>query len=413
MKKTDFSKGWSFARLGQEECLQPVSIPHDAMLTEGRSAAAECGINGAWFEGNDYVYVKTFTPDPSLASMKLILEFEGVYRKAEVWVNGQRAAFRPYGYTNFYVELNPYLQFGQENEIRVIARNADQPNCRWYSGAGIYRPVHLWIAPTEHICMNGIRIRTASAAPVTAQITVHTSAAGMLDVEILDGDACLFSCHKETDGTAQITAAMPQARLWSPEDPKLYTCRVRFGQDEETIRFGLRSLSWGREGLLINGQRVILRGACIHHDNGILGAACYPEAVERKVRLLMENGYNAIRSAHNPCSKTLLDICDRFGMLVLDEYIDHWYIHKNQFDYVEYFDAWWHQDLKDMVDKDYNHPCVIMYSTGNEVSETAQEKGIALTRELTQWLHELDDTRPVTCGINILFNWLNSIGFGM
>ena len=133
----------------------------------------------------------------------------------------------------------------------------------------------------------------------------------------------------------------------------------------------------------------------------------------RKVRLLKENGYNAIRSAHNPCSKALLAECDRQGMLVMDEYIDHWYIHKTEHDYVDYFNDWWHQDLTDMVEKDYNHPCVVLYSTGNEVSETAQKRGIALTKEMTDFLHGLDDSRPVTCGVNIFFNFLSSIGFGV
>ena len=185
-----------------------------------------------------------------------------------------------------------------------------------------------------------------------------------------------------------------------------------FGADTAEETFGIRSLSWGGEGLRMNGERVILRGACIHHDNGLLGAACHPDAVERKLRILKENGYNAIRSAHNPCSKAALAVCDRIGMLVMDEYIDHWYIHKTQHDYVEFFDAFWKQDLTDMVDKDYNHPSVILYSTGNEVAETAQSKGIALAKEMTQLLHSLDGTRPVTCGINIFFNFLNSIGFG-
>ena len=171
-------------------------------------------------------------------------------------------------------------------------------------------------------------------------------------------------------------------------------------------------MEWGKDGFLLNGRRLILQGACVHHDNGLLGGVCDPDAVARKVRLLKECGYNAIRSAHNPCSKTMLEECDRQGMLVLDEYIDHWYIHKTAHDYVEYFDRWWRQDLMDMVDKDYNHPCVVMYSTGNEVSETAQKRGIALTRELTEYLHSLDETRPVTCGVNIFFNFLSSVGLG-
>ena len=195
--------------------------------------------------------------------------------------------------------------------------------------------------------------------------------------------------------------------------PQLYTLQAAYGTDTAAARFGIRSLAWGREGLLLNGSRIILQGACIHHDNGLLGAVCHPDAVRRKVRILHENGYNAIRSAHNPCSKALLDACDEQGMLVMDEYIDHWYIHKTEHDYVDYFNDWWRSDLESMVKKDYNHPCVILYSTGNEVSETAQKKGIALTKQLTRYLHRLDDTRPVTCGVNIFFNFLSSIGFGV
>ena len=165
--------------------------------------------------------------------------------------------------------------------------------------------------------------------------------------------------------------------------------------------------------MLLNGKRTILRGACIHHDNGVLGACCYEDAEWRKIRILKENGYNAVRSAHNPCSKALLDACDHLGMLVMDESVDQWYIHKTEYDYVNYFMDWWKQDLKDMVEKDYNHPSVILYSTGNEVSETAQPRGIALTKEMTEYLHGLDPTRPVTCGINIFFNFLSSIGLGV
>lgn len=413
MKKYSFCSDWTYKHLGAPEEGAPVTIPHDAMLAEKRHALAASGINGAWFEGYDYLYEKHFTPELELQDKKLILEFEGVYRKAEVLVNGEKLCFRPYGYTNFYVDITDHIQFGQDNLIQVIARNADQPNSRWYSGAGIYRPVNLWVSDKEHILMNGVRIQTISTNPAKIEVQVKTSCPGTLEVQILDGDTVVVSRTLETDGRCSMDLDVPDAVPWSPETPKLYTCRVSFGKDEAVETFGIRSLSWGKDGILLNGKRVILRGACIHHDNGVLGAACWPDAVDRKVRFLQENGYNAIRSAHNPCSKALLDACDRLGMLVMDEYIDHWYIHKTEYDYVNYFNEWWKQDLQDMVDKDYNHPCVILYSTGNEVSETAQKKGIALTKELTDYLHELDGTRPVTCGVNIFFNFLSSVGFGV
>lgn len=413
MKQYSFCSDWTCKHLGTPKPGVPVQIPHDAMLAESRNSLAASGINGGWFEGHDYLYEKHFTPEPGLAGKKLVLEFEGVYRKAEVSVNGKKLTFRPYGYTNFYVDVTDYLKIGQDNLIQVIARNADQPNSRWYSGAGIYRPVNLWVSEKDHILMNGVRVRTISIDPAMVEISVKTSGAGFVSVEILNGETVIVSREQETNGYITVDVGVPNAKLWSPESPNLYTCRVRFGTDEETVTFGVRSLEWGKKGILINGKRVILRGACIHHDNGVLGAACWPDAVERKVRHLQQYGYNAIRSAHNPCSKALLAACDKLGVLVMDEYIDHWYIHKTEYDYVNYFDQWWQQDLLDMVEKDYNHPSVIMYSTGNEVSETAQPKGIALTKEMTDYLHKLDGTRPVTCGVNIFFNFLSSVGFGV
>ena len=178
--------------------------------------------------------------------------------------------------------------------------------------------------------------------------------------------------------------------------------------------FGIRMVSLDTEkGFLLNGKRVILRGACVHHDNGLLGACAYDFAEYRKVRLLKENGYNAIRSSHNPCSEAMLRACDELGMLMADEYVDEWYIHKTKNDYADQVEKNFKEDLKSIVDRDYNHPCVVMYSTGNEVAETAQKRGIKLCGDMTKWLHKLDGTRPVTCGINIFFNFLSSMGFGV
>lgn len=408
MKATSLLTGWTCRHLGDTAPGKTVTLPHDAMLAEPRTALSAGGTNTGWYEGYDYEYRRTLTvPENEMADTH-ILEFEGVYHNAEVWLNGQKAAFRPYGYTNFYVDCAPYLHAG-ENELRVIARNADQPNSRWYSGAGIYRPVQLWTARGAHITLNGVKIRTLSLDPAVVEVRVKTTAPGTVRLTVDD----LPTVQQESDGEAVFTLTLDNARLWTPETPNLYTCRVSFADDEVTETFGVRKVEWGTDGFLLNGKRYIIQGACIHHDNGLLGAVCDPDAVARKVRLLKENGYNAIRSAHNPCSKALLAECDRQGMLVMDEYIDHWYIHKTEHDYVDYFNDWWRQDLTDMVEKDYNHPCVVLYSTGNEVSETAQKRGIALTKEMTDFLHGLDDSRPVTCGVNIFFNFLSSIGFGV
>ena len=416
MKKLDFNQGWYCKCLTRDEGpAYPVTLPHDAMHAEPRTNESAGEGNIGWFIGGDYEYTRKFIAPLDYAEKQIFLEFESVYRNAEVFLNDEKIAFRPYGYTNFYVDLSQKLRYGEENELRVIARGADLPNSRWYPGTGIYRPVWLWLGEEKHIPINGVRITTRDYQTGEVGVTVKTSHPGEVKVDILDGDAVVASAVGDSkNGQSAFVLKIPDVKLWNVDAPNLYICRAAFGEDVVEETFGVRTLAWGPEkGFTINGERVILRGACIHHDNGLLGACAFPEAETRRVRLMKENGYNALRSSHNPCSKALLLACDRIGMLMMDEYVDHWYIHKTKYDYVEFFPDWWKQDLADMVDKDYNHPCVILYSTGNEVAETAQPKGIALTQAMTDHLHAQDGTRPVTCGINIFFNFLSSIGLGV
>ncbi|MBD5459981.1 MAG: glycoside hydrolase family 2 protein [Lachnospiraceae bacterium] len=418
MERLDFNSGWFYQRLGsgdeRQEQKTEVTLPHDAMLCEPRADENPGGNNIGYFAGADYLYTKSFFVPDSWEDKTVMLEFEGVYRNAEIHINGKMAANRPSGYADFYVEADAFLEYGQENHIRVLARNADQPNSRWYSGAGIYRPVWLHVGEKAHILPTGVQVHTVGIQPARVEFHIRTSAAGKLRVEVLDGEEILFSQEQETRGELRLQAQLPDALLWSVEQPRLYTYRVSFGKDCCQGHFGIRMLQWDAgKGLQINRERVILKGACIHHDNGLLGACSYPEAERRRVRILKANGYNAIRCAHNPCSSALLDACDRLGMLVMDEYTDMWYIHKTAYDYADHMQQWWREDLRDMVEKDYNHPCVILYSTGNEVAETAQKKGIALTGQMTEYLHGMDPTRPVTCGVNIFFNLLSSLGFGV
>ena len=462
MQKIDFNKDWICRCLTRDEEAYPVTLPHDAMLSEPRTQESTGEGNIGWYIGGDYEYTKNFFVPEEYKDKKVLIEFEGIYHNGEVYINGKKAAYRPYGYTNFYVDTEGFFQYGKENEIKVIARNADQPNSRWYSGTGIYRPAYLYVGEEKHIPVNGVKIRTLSYDPARIEVVVKTSSPGEVSLKIefegskvlrvigestkignVNNDKIISSDNKnmqpnesvqtgkngQKSELAQVEAEknnqeaayqaifqldIPNAKLWDTEHPNLYTCKAIFGEDEVTETFGIRELIWNPQvGMTINGERVILRGACFHHDNGVLGACTYPEAEERKMRILKENGYNAVRSAHYPCSKALLDACDRVGMLMMDEYVDVWYIHKTKYDYAGQLADWWKQDLKDMVDKDYNHPSVIMYSTGNEVAETAQKKGIALTGDMTNYLHSLDSTRPVTCGINIFFNFLSSIGLGV
>ena len=400
MKRISFNSGWRYAHLGQDDW-QSVTLPHDAMFSEPRTVDSAGGTNTGWFAPRDYEYVKDFIA-PSDAAY---IEFEGVYHHSEIYLDGMQIPSHPNGYFGFRVPVSE----GQHS-IRVIARNSEQPSSRWYSGAGIYRPVSLVCLPKAHILPESIAIRTLGYRYRKISVSFITTEIGAVRVEILDGKRILESNETST-GTTEFY--LKEAKLWSPDNPNLYTCRLSYRDDIQEVRFGIRTVEVdARDGFRINGEKTLLLGACIHHDNGMLGAAGHPFAERRKIALLKKAGYNAIRSAHNPVSKIILDACDELGMMVLDEYVDMWYIHKTQYDYADYFEHNWRNDLSLLVEKDRNHPSVVMYSIGNEVSETAQPKGVELTKQMRDYLHSLDD-RPVTCGINIFFNFLSSLGFGV
>jgi beta-galactosidase len=414
MIKSSFNDNWKCYRTNDKSSVMNVELPHDAMLLDAKSETSPGGVNTGWYDTNDYTYEKTFIVTNEQKGQNVVLEFEGVYHKATVYVNGSKVTYHDYGYTGFYIDITKYLLRGQSNTIQLEVINHDQPNSRWYSGSGIYRPVWMYLLGDKHIELEGIRISTLEYKQPQIKVQVKTTASGNIKVEILDDSTCIASTEGETDGTFEQELIIPQGQLWSESNPKLYTCRVTYEDDVQEERFGIRLISCdSQSGLCINGKRVILRGACIHHDNGILGACAYDFAEMRKVRILKENGYNAIRSAHNPCSKAMLRACDELGVYIMDEYVDVWYIHKTKYDYASMVEENYRKDLKGIVSKDYNHPSVILYSTGNEVSESAKERGIKLCGEMTSYLHELDDSRPVTCGINIFFNFLSSMGFGV
>lgn len=426
MRKIELNHNWTCKSLGEGAQEIAVTLPHDVMITEERSAQSLGIHNIGWFTAQDYVYTRRLLVPQDYAGKKVMLEIEGAYHNARVFLNGKEASYRPYGYSDFFVDTDGYLSYGEENVLQIYTYNSDQPNSRWYSGTGLYRPVSLHIADREaYIPVNGVKIRTLSYHPARIEVEVKTEGSGEVSVGILDGGVVVAQKQQTAEqytlegrlmpqNGAVIQFEIPDAKLWNVDTPHLYQCQVRFGTDLVQESFGIRLLEWNAEhGISVNGSRVILRGACIHHDNGVLGACAYPQAEERKVRILKENGYNTLRMAHNPCSKALLDACDRLGMLMMDEFVDVWYIHKTEHDYADYMEEWWEEDLKDMVEKDYNHPSVILYSTGNEVAETAQKRGIELTGQMTRYLHRLDATRPVTCGINIFFNFLSSVGLGV
>lgn len=411
MKKIDFNRGWTVQRADSKE-ERTVSLPHDAMLYEKRGRAFPSGGSGAYFHGGKYIYRKKLKLNDELKGKIIYLSCDGVYQNATVKVNQNTVAVHPYGYTNFYVNLTAYLRQEEENEIEIIADNEKTPNSRWYSGSGIYRDVSLLAGEKLHILPDGIRIETVSET--TVSVSVLSSAECETEVEILKEGETVVSGRG-----SDCKLVVPEARLWSNSDPYLYACRVQLKHqgeitDEETVLFGMRTLSWGKDGLKVNGENVLLRGACIHHDNGVLGACGFMDAEYRRIRILKEAGFNAVRSSHNPISRFMLDACDKLGMYVMDETWDYWLVHKNPYDQAkETFSEWWKKDIDSVTGRDYNHPSVIMYSIGNEISELGTEEGRKLCREIAEYTKFKDPTRPVTCGINLMLASMAAKGGGI
>ena len=409
MERIDFNNGWLFSRADTPENSTEVNLPHDAMLYEQRNPNTENGANTAWFPGGIYLYRKSFHIPSEFASKYVAFEFEGVYHRVKV----NNAFIHSNGYTGFYV-VPDMLKYGDENTIEVIVDNSQEPNSRWYSGSGIYRNVSMIVGHKTHIAPDGIMVATLSIEPAIVEVSVDAPE-GEIAISIYDSNGALIT--SANGHNTQIT--IPNAQKWSADTPCLYTAHVTLSHDgtvldTQSVTFGIRIITWSaRRGLRINGIETKLRGACIHHDNGILGACAFRDAEYRKIRLLKEAGFNAIRSSHNPCSRALLDACDEYGMYVMDEAFDQWYIPKTKHDYSRDFESNYRDDLAGMVRKDYNHPSVIMYSLGNEISETAQPRGIQLTKEMTGYVKSLDSTRPVTCGINLFLNGLISKGIGI
>ena len=398
----DFNNNWTFRKEGDIPI--PVNLPHDAMLQEDRDGTCRNGVNSGYFPGGKYTYEKVFDIAAEDIGKSIMIHFEGVYQNCTVSVNGEIVGSHKYGYTAFDVDISDAVHAGS-NTMTVHVDNSLEPNCRWYSGSGIYRPVQLLIRDRVHI--ETVHIETVSIKPAQIKVDVTTTSETPVTVEIYEGDVLIVS------GKPGVIT-VPNTKLWSAETPFLYTVLVKTETDERIIPFGIRELKWSaKTGLLINGERVLLRGGCIHHDHGVLGACEYYDAEYRRIRILKENGFNAVRIAHNPASQITLDICDKLGMYVMNETFDGWYVPKTYHDYARWFEVEWKNDITAMVESSRNHPSVIMYSHGNEVSETATKRGAEVCRELTDFIHRLDSTRPVTAGVNVLLNVYAKMGMGV
>ncbi|MDL2214249.1 DUF4982 domain-containing protein [Clostridia bacterium OttesenSCG-928-O13] len=413
MKRIAFNAGWHFQKQGEERTL-PVDLPHDAQIYEPR--AASLPMDSGYFPGGKYTYTKLFDCPAEYAGQVVYLAFDGVYMNATVFINGHEAGWQPYGYIPFLVPIQEHLNIGGSNEITVVADNSTFPNARWYTGSGIYRDVFMYVGAKRHLRPGDVKIHTVSHAPARIAVGITPPEAGDCEAHtdiLLDSQVVASA-----DGFA-FELDIPDARLWDAEHPHLYQARVRVlcegvVVDEATETFGIRTIEWDAGlGLRINGKEVLLRGGCIHHDNGLLGAAAFADVEARKVQKLKEAGFNALRSSHNPCSKAMLEACDRLGMYMMDEFTDVWTQHKHKHDYAGQFRDWYQKDLSALVRRDQNHPSVIMYSIGNEVSESASAEGVEYARKMTELVHALDGSRPVTCGINLLLNGLAAMGKGL
>lgn len=430
MKRQSFNKGWILNPLDAYEIfLNPnsvkeerqVTLPYDAMLLETRNKDVPMGRNTGFYPDGQCTLMKKFTAPKDWKEKTVTLEFEGVYTNSMVYINGNYAGGCPHGYTCFTVSADPFLNYGEENEVKVMAKT--HLDSRWYTGLGIYRSVNLLEGDLCHITAYGHRISTLNADGLGAEILVETEAENLrhtnasvyitTTVEDMDGNkaaesgAPLTLYGGEKENLAQ-RIFIPRAKLWDIDSPYLYTVTTRIVEggkvlDESSCRVGVRTLSLDAEnGLRMNGRVLKLRGACVHHDNGLIGSAAIPRAEQRRVRLLKEAGFNAVRSAHNPISRAFLDACDQYGMVVMDELTDMWTQRKGDWDYSTSFPSHWPQLVESIVAKDYNHPSVLLYSIGNEIHETGTSHGAKIGRRLARRLKELDPTRYTTNSVNLL-----------
>jgi len=425
-----FDAGWKF-HLGESTGASDVKfddsrwksldLPHDWSVELPFSKENGTIATGQTVGGTGW-YRKNFTLQLAQDKKRIQLYFEGAYMETEVWVNGKKADYHPYGYTSFFCDITPYCNpAGKENTLAVKVSSLGK-NSRWYAGAGIYR--HVWLVATDRLHFDnwGVAITTPSVSEdkaiinVSADVINETEAPQSFDLIIqlkdnagtIAGEKTIHSDELKAGAKSTLSEEMEiiDPTLWSVDTPVLYTAvvSIRTGnetRDELTESFGIRSISFEPgKGFLLNGNPLKLRGGCIHQDNGLLGVASIDRAEERKVELLKANGFNAVRCAHNPPAPKFLEACDRLGLLVVDEAFDQWRKQKNPDDYHRFFDEWHEKDLTSMVKRDRNHPSIIMWSIGNEIPERADSSGAAIAKELKSIVYKYDTTRPATAAIN-------------
>lgn len=445
-----FDFGWSF-HLGdvpgsektdfQDTGWRTLDLPHDWSIEGPYDEQAPAGGPGGYLPTGIGWYRKRFNMNESARGMRVMVQFDGVYERSTVWINGHEAGGRPYGYSSFVCDLSPFLTYGQSpNIIAVRVDNSAQPNSRWYSGSGIFRHTWLIVADPLEIAPWGLQVTTPSISPETATINVRAHVSNgrpteekiAVRVQILGADGKDLSAATPGSPAVQVVASstlaigsgvekdvettliLPAPRLWSPDSPSLYRVRTEVLVSGNVVDvaesvFGVREVEFDVDrGLLINGVAVKIRGMCIHHDAGAVGSAVPDTVLERRLRLLKEMGCNAIRCSHNPMAPELYDICDRLGLLVMDEAFDEWTIRKPQLKsgYSDNFADWYERDVVDLVRRDRNHPCVVIWNAGNEIGEQTAPNGPEILRKLVDIFHREDPARPVTVAMDNIFNQL-------
>jgi beta-galactosidase len=429
--RESFDFGWKFMR-GDVPSAQKaefsdsnwksVDLPHDWSVEGPFSESEPSGVSGGYLPTGVGWYRKSFRLPGSHKNKQITIEFDGVYENSEAWVNGHYLGKRPYGYVPFFYELTSHLDFGKENVIAVRVDNSRQTNCRWYSGSGIYR--HTWLLSTNsvHVAHWGTFVTSPQVSRDAATLQVQTrvrndangSARCTLETILFDGDGKIvqrasaiqeIASGAEHQFAQQLTVENP--RLWSVEVPHLYKVHSTVREqdqlvDEYDTTIGIRKPVFDADkGFLLNGERVKLNGVCLHHDGGCVGAAVPERIWERRLEMLKEMGCNAVRTSHNPFVSEFLDLCDRMGFLVMNEAFDEWKVPKGQIGpngYSNYFDEWYERDVRNFVQRDRNHPSVVLWSAGNEVGDQGAPNGSEILGKLLKVFHAEDPTRPVTVG---------------
>ena len=415
---TNFDKDWEFSLGEEKKSWRKLDLPHDWSI-EGENLESNPGAGKVgYFPSGTGWYRKTFDVKGYSRDKLYSIEFDGIYMNSTVWVNGTCLGTWPYGYSSFSYDLTPVLK-AKGNVITVHVDNSKQPNSRWYTGSGIYRHVRLVATDKTHFKKWGVFHYTKSVVEGTATVKVESEivneAKSQLDAivrqTIIDKEGNEVA---SSDSVVSLIAgdqlklnqelSVADAKLWDTENPYLYTLRSQIivaGKEKDKVEssLGIRTIEYDIDkGFLLNGKQVKMKGVNLHHDGGAVGAAVPERVWERRIEILKSGGCNAIRTAHNPPAPEFLDLCDKHGMLVMDEAFDQWAAGKNQFDYHIDFDRWHERDLYAMVARDRNHASVVMWSIGNEIPDQSTAVGPELAREMIAYCHILDPTRLVTCG---------------